>query len=83
MASVSTADDLSPRHRRLLFRAMHRGTKECDLMVGGFVRVRMLVTAKPAPPTPSSPPPNLETMDFASEAIPQNRRPSETLHTQT
>ncbi|MFL1460827.1 succinate dehydrogenase assembly factor 2 [Roseococcus sp. DSY-14] len=38
MASVSTADDLSPRHRRLLFRAMHRGTKECDLMVGGFVR---------------------------------------------
>ncbi len=38
MASVSTDDDLSPRHRRLLFRALHRGTKECDLMIGGFVR---------------------------------------------
>lgn len=36
MASVT--DDLTPRHRRLLFRALHRGTKECDLMLGGFVR---------------------------------------------
>ncbi|MBY0335201.1 MAG: succinate dehydrogenase assembly factor 2 [Acetobacteraceae bacterium] len=26
------------RRRRLLFRAEHRGTKEADLMVGGFVR---------------------------------------------
>lgn len=26
-----------PRRRRLLFRAHHRGTKEADLMVGGFV----------------------------------------------
>lgn len=25
-----------PRRRRLLFRANHRGTKEADLMVGGF-----------------------------------------------
>lgn len=38
MASVTHDDDLSPRHRRLLFRALHRGTKECDLMLGGFVR---------------------------------------------
>lgn len=30
--------DLSPRRRRLLFRAHHRGTKETDLMVGGFVQ---------------------------------------------
>lgn len=29
--------ELSPRRRRLLFRAHHRGTKETDLMVGGFV----------------------------------------------
>lgn len=29
--------DLDPRRRRLLFRACHRGTKEADLMIGGFV----------------------------------------------
>jgi antitoxin CptB len=29
--------DLSPRRRRLLFRAWHRGTKEADLMIGRFV----------------------------------------------
>jgi antitoxin CptB len=28
--------DLSHRCRRLLFRARHRGTKEADLMIGGF-----------------------------------------------
>lgn len=28
---------LDPRRRRLIFRAMHRGTKEADLMIGGFV----------------------------------------------
>jgi antitoxin CptB len=28
---------LSPRRRRLIFRARHRGTKEADLMIGGFV----------------------------------------------
>ena len=32
-----TCPDLSPRRRRLLFRATHRGTKEADLMIGGFV----------------------------------------------
>ncbi len=31
-------ETLSPRHRRLLFRAWHRGTKEADLLIGGFVR---------------------------------------------
>lgn len=31
------ATELSPRRRRLLYRAHHRGTKETDLMVGGFV----------------------------------------------
>ena len=28
--------DLDPRRRRLVFRALHRGTKEADLMIGGF-----------------------------------------------
>ncbi|WP_240782606.1 succinate dehydrogenase assembly factor 2 [Roseococcus sp. SYP-B2431] len=32
------AETLPPRQRRMLFRALHRGTKECDLMLGGFVR---------------------------------------------
>ena len=31
-------DTLSPRRRRLLFRAWHRGTKEADLMIGTFVK---------------------------------------------
>ena len=35
----STATDL--RRRRLLFRATHRGTKECDLMLGGYVAARL------------------------------------------
>ena len=29
--------ELDLRRRRLLFRARHRGTKEADLMIGGFV----------------------------------------------
>jgi antitoxin CptB len=29
--------DPDPRRRRLFFRAHHRGTKEADLLVGGFV----------------------------------------------
>jgi antitoxin CptB len=29
--------DLDTRRRRLVFRANHRGTKEADLMIGGFV----------------------------------------------
>jgi len=35
----STATDL--RRRRLLFRATHRGTKENDIMIGGFVADRL------------------------------------------
>jgi antitoxin CptB len=34
--SAETAG-LCPRRRRLLFRANHRGTKENDLLIGGFV----------------------------------------------
>jgi len=41
MPALSPLDDMSTdletRRRRLLFRACHRGTKEADLMVGGFV----------------------------------------------
>jgi antitoxin CptB len=33
--------ELSPRRRRLAFRAWHRGTKETDLLVGGFVARRI------------------------------------------
>ena len=36
-ATAMTDPTLSPRRRRLLFRAHHRGTKEADLMIGGFV----------------------------------------------
>jgi len=35
------ADELSSRRRRLLFRAHHRGTKETDLLIGGFVADRI------------------------------------------
>jgi antitoxin CptB len=39
MPDDSDSDEtvLPPRRRRLLFRAWHRGTKEADLMIGGFV----------------------------------------------
>jgi antitoxin CptB len=32
---------LDARRRRLLFRATHRGTRENDLLVGGFVAARI------------------------------------------
>jgi antitoxin CptB len=32
---------LDARRRRLLFRATHRGTRENDLLVGGFVQARI------------------------------------------
>ena len=35
MPNPDALDD--PRRRRLLFRAHHRGTREADLMIGGFV----------------------------------------------
>jgi antitoxin CptB len=28
--------ELDPRRKRLLFRSLHRGTKETDLLIGGF-----------------------------------------------
>ena len=36
MSNVS--DELDARRRKLLYRANHRGTKEMDLVLGGFVR---------------------------------------------
>lgn len=37
MTDTPKPTELSPRRRRLVFRASHRGTKETDLMVGAFV----------------------------------------------
>jgi antitoxin CptB len=37
MTDTPESPELSPRRRRLQFRAWHRGTKETDLMVGAFV----------------------------------------------
>jgi antitoxin CptB len=33
---TATMSDLDFRQRRLAFRAWHRGTREADLMIGGF-----------------------------------------------
>lgn len=39
-------DPLDPRRKRVLFRAAHRGTKEADLLVGGFT-ARAIATLTP------------------------------------
>ena len=41
MESKRTSKGLSPRQRRLLFRAWHRGIKEMDLLYGRFVDTYM------------------------------------------
>jgi antitoxin CptB len=38
MPDEPETESLPPRRRRLMFRAWHRGTKEADLMIGGFVK---------------------------------------------
>ncbi len=38
---AAPAPPLDARRRRLLFRATHRGTKEVDILLGGYVRVRL------------------------------------------
>ncbi len=38
--------DLEMRKRRLRFRAWHRGTKEADYMIGGFVDSRLAVLSE-------------------------------------
>ncbi len=34
--TTRTSADLDPRRRKALFRAWHRGTREMDLILGGF-----------------------------------------------
>ena len=34
---MSDPTELDARRRRLVFRAQHRGTKETDILIGGFV----------------------------------------------
>ncbi len=41
MDETSTPISLEGRRRRLLFRANHRGTRENDILVGGFVSARL------------------------------------------
>ncbi len=36
-----TSEDLSQRRRRALWRASHRGTKELDLIIGGYAAARL------------------------------------------
>ena len=36
-----TSADLDPRRRRILFRAWHRGTREMELLFGGFADARI------------------------------------------
>jgi antitoxin CptB len=38
---------LDARRRRLLFRAQHRGTRETDLLVGGYVAARVHALSEP------------------------------------
>lgn len=35
------SDDLDPRRRRTLYRAMHRGTKELDWLLGRFAAAQL------------------------------------------
>ncbi len=41
MDETSAHPSLDGRRRRLLFRANHRGTRENDFLVGGFVSARL------------------------------------------
>ncbi len=34
----TSGSELEPRRRKLVYRACHRGTKEMDLVLGGFVQ---------------------------------------------
>lgn len=38
---ASMTDELDTRRRRALYRAQHRGTKEMDLVVGGYAAARL------------------------------------------
>ena len=38
---MRTSANLDPRRKRILYRAWHRGTKEMDLVLGGFADARL------------------------------------------
>lgn len=38
---MHSSDDLDRRRRRALWRASHRGTKELDLIIGGYAAARL------------------------------------------
>jgi antitoxin CptB len=40
-ASMAMTDDIETRRRRALYRAQHRGTKEMDLVVGGYAAAKL------------------------------------------
>ena len=40
--SRTSSADLDPRRRKILFRCWHRGTREMDLLLGGFADVELV-----------------------------------------
>jgi antitoxin CptB len=40
--TVRTTAELDPHRRKLLFRAWHRGTREMDLIIGGFADAHII-----------------------------------------
>jgi antitoxin CptB len=41
MSTTLSTANLDPRRKQILFRAWHRGTKEMDLVMGGFADVAL------------------------------------------
>ena len=41
MPPAANEDDLDIRRKRLIYRANHRGTKEMDILVGGFANAAL------------------------------------------
>lgn len=41
MVFITVTDDMDMRRRRAAWRAGHRGTKELDLLIGGFARAKL------------------------------------------
>ncbi|MEM9169103.1 MAG: succinate dehydrogenase assembly factor 2 [Pseudomonadota bacterium] len=39
--------DLDPRRKQLLYRAQHRGIRECDLLIGGFAAAHIAEMSEP------------------------------------
>jgi antitoxin CptB len=45
--SSRSSDGLDPRRKRLLFRCWHRGTREMDMLLGGFADVHIATLNEP------------------------------------